>query len=73
MGLNGTLVEAKICTKVSQVRILASTTVLFKSTTVQMLNFSLIETKRITVCAEHLQSVSRAGILEQSIVAMGTE
>jgi hypothetical protein len=34
-----------------------------------MPNFALIEAKRITVCTENLQSVSCAGILEQSIGA----
>jgi hypothetical protein len=62
-GSNGTLVEAKICTKVSFVRILASTSVPFRPTKVKMPNLALIETKRITVCTKHLQSVSRAGIL----------
>ncbi len=42
VGLNGTLVEAKICTMhilVSEVRILASTSVPFRLTTVQMPNY----------------------------------
>ena len=53
VDLNGTLLEAKICTKthiqVSQVRVLASTSVPFRPTTVQMPNLALIETKRVTV------------------------
>ncbi len=51
VGLNGTLVEAKICTDLGHlnVRILVLTSFLFRPTTVQMENLALTETKRITV------------------------
>ncbi len=49
MDLNGTLVEAKICTQMSQVLVLAATSVPFRPMTMQMPNLALIETKRIAV------------------------
>jgi hypothetical protein len=49
VGLNGTLVETKIRTLKCLVRILASTSVPFRLTTVQMPNLVQIETKPITV------------------------
>ncbi len=54
VGNNGALVEAKICSLYiqgsPQVRILTSTSVPLSTTTVQMSNLPLNETKRITVC-----------------------
>jgi hypothetical protein len=50
VGLNGTLVKAKIRTwDHLNVSISASTSVQFRPTMVPMLNLALIETKRITV------------------------
>jgi hypothetical protein len=51
MGLNGTLVEAKMHMHLGHlnVRILTSKSVLFRPTTVQMPNIAQIETKRIKV------------------------
>ncbi len=56
VSLNGTLVEVKIRTWELghlNVYILASTSVPFWPTTMQMPNFALTETKRITLCASH--------------------
>jgi hypothetical protein len=54
VGLNGTLVEASLDTHLGHlhVRFLASTSVPFRPTTVQMPNLALVETKRITVQAD---------------------
>jgi hypothetical protein len=57
VGLNGTLVEAKIRPwDTLNVRILASSSVPFRPTTMQMPNYALIEHKLITVyvCTKYL-------------------
>jgi hypothetical protein len=48
VNMNGTLVEAKICTSLN-LRILSLTSVPFTLTTVQVPNFALTHTKRIAV------------------------
>ncbi len=52
----GTLLEAKMCTFALDLRILSSTSVPFTLTAVQLPNFALTHTKRITVCKKELDS-----------------
>ncbi len=66
VSLNGTIVAVKIRTWEwvhLNVHILASTSVLLWPTTMQMPNFALIETKRITVRASHSWDLSFSSTL----------
>jgi hypothetical protein len=65
VGLNGTLGEAKICTLGTYVRILTSSSVIFRPVMVQMPNLALVETKRITVYV--LYRVSRSRPIEKVV------
>ncbi len=49
MNVNGTLVEAKLCTFTIECNILSSTSAPSRLTIVQVTNIALVETKGITV------------------------